>query len=265
MSFFEALIIAIVEGLTEFLPISSTGHMIITQTLLGIEINEFVKLFTISIQFGAILSVVFLYWKRFFKNIRFYINLIIAIIPAAVLSIILKKYIDRALGDVSIVAINLLVGGFIMIGLDYWFKQKDLHKSEVTLLDSLKIGFFQALAMFPGVSRSAATIYGGMLQGYSKQSAAEFSFFLAVPTMFLATVKDLYDFYKAGQTALTSYEINLLLFGNIISFLVAMVAIKFFIQYIVKHNFFWFGVYRILVGATILIMISKGISLVVVE
>lgn len=253
MTYFEAFIIAVVEGITEFLPISSTGHMIITSALLGLKTSPFLSLFTISIQFGAILSVVVLYWKRFFQSFQFYFYLIAAVTPTVIIAFLLKKYVDLALGSVLIVGINLFVGGIIILLLEKKFNSNSIIEKPMTYKKAAMIGLVQAISIFPGVSRSAATIYGGMFQGFNRKQAAEFSFFLAVPIMFLATVKDFYDFYKENGLSISSNEINLLIFGNIIAFIVALIAIKYFVDYIVKHGFYWFGIYRIIIGVLIII------------
>lgn len=264
MTYLEAFIIALVEGLSEYLPISSTGHMMITTAILGIEPSSFVKLFTVAIQLGAILSVVVLYFKRFFRSVNFYIKLFVAFIPSAIAGLLLGDAIDAQLENVFGVAIALFVGGIIFLFVDKWFRKEELkHEDEVGFITSLKIGAFQCLALFPGVSRSAATIIGGMSQKLSRQSAAEFSFFLAVPTMFAATVKKLYDFYKEGLT-LSSDEIKLLAFGNVVAFVVALIAIKTFIGLLNKYGFKIWGYYRILVGGILIILFLAGIKLSVV-
>ncbi len=264
----QAVVLAIIEGLTEFLPVSSTGHMIIGSSVMGIASDEFTKLFTVAIQFGAILSVVFMYWKKFIPKgdiqaiLDFYKKLIVAFIPAVIFGLLLKKRIDLLLENVIVVAFALLVGGVIFILLDKWF-----HKSEEKGIDrvnsdgsAFKIGMFQVLAMIPGVSRSAATIIGGITQGLNKKAAAEFSFFLAVPTMFAATIKDLYDYHKAGFT-LDQEQIKLLAIGNVIAFVVALLAIRTFISYLTQHGFKIFGYYRIIAGAAILILYAMGKNL----
>ena len=264
MTYLEAFIIALVEGLSEYLPISSAGHMMITTAILGIEPSSFVKLFTVAIQLGAILSVVVLYFKRFFRSVNFYIKLFVAFIPSAIAGLLLGDAIDAQLENVFGVAIALFVGGIIFLFVDKWFRKEELkHEDEVGFITSLKIGAFQCLALFPGVSRSAATIIGGMSQKLSRQSAAEFSFFLAVPTMFAATVKKLYDFYKEGLT-LSGEEIKLLAFGNVVAFVVALIAIKTFIGLLNKYGFKIWGYYRILVGGILIILFLAGIKLSVV-
>lgn len=251
MDTLQAIILAIVEGLTEFLPVSSTGHMIITSSFFGIAHEDFTKLFTIVIQLGTILSVVVLYFKRFFQSLDFYYKLLVAFIPAVVFGLLLSDFIDSLLENPITVAVSLIIGGFILVKIDDWFG--DGEETAISYGTALKIGLFQCLAMIPGVSRSAATIAGGMTQKLSRKTAAEFSFFLAVPTMLGATVKKSYDYYKAGFE-LTSDQVNLLIIGNVVGFLVAMVAIKFFISFLSKHGFKLFGYYRILAGAAILII-----------
>lgn len=264
MTYLEALIIAIVEGLSEYLPISSTGHMMITTAILGIEPGPFVKLFTVAIQLGAILSVVVLYFKRFFRSVNFYFKLFVAFIPSAIAGLLLGDLIDAQLENVMGVAIALFVGGIIFLFVDKWFKEeKYKNEDEVNYLTAFKIGAFQCLALFPGVSRSAATIIGGMSQKLNRQTAAEFSFFLAVPTMLAATVKKLYDFYKGGLT-LSGEEIKLLAFGNVIAFVVALIAIKTFIGLLNKYGFKMWGYYRIVVGGILILLFLMGIKLSVV-
>ena len=195
MTIIQAILLAIIEGITEFLPVSSTGHMIIASSFFGIAKDDFTKLFTIVIQLGAILSVVVLYFKRFFQTLDFYFKLLAAFIPAVFLGVLLNDYIDALLENPVTVAISLLIGGLILLKVDDWFKKPDdFIEKELTYLQAIKIGFFQCLAMVPGVSRSGASIVGGMSQGLSRTTAAEFSFFLAVPTMFGATAKKCYDY-----------------------------------------------------------------------
>ncbi len=254
MTYFEALIIAIIEGLTEFLPISSTGHMMIATALLGIKATPFVKLFTIAIQLGAILSVVVLYFKRFFRSFDFYTKLVVAFIPAAIFGLLLGDYIDAALENLMGVAVALFIGGIILLFVDKWFKNNNQDaEKDITYPKALKIGLLQCLAMWPGMSRSACTIIGGMTQGLTRKNAAEFSFFLAVPTMFAATAKKLLDFYKDGIT-LNGQEINILIFGNVIAFIVALLAIKSFIGFLNKYGFKGFGWYRIIVGGILIVL-----------
>jgi undecaprenyl-diphosphatase len=264
MNYLQAFIIAVIEGLTEFLPISSTGHMMIGTAILGMEATPFVKLFTVAIQLGAILSVVVLYFKRFFKSIDFYIKLIVAFIPAAIAGLLLGDYIDMALENLMGVAMALFIGGIILLFVDKWFKNNSLdEEKEITLPKAFKIGLFQCLALWPGMSRSASTIIGGMTQGLTRQTAAEFSFFLAVPTMFAATAKKLLDFYKDGLT-LNSHEISLLAFGNVVAFVVALLAIKSFIGFLNKHGFKGFGWYRIIVGGVLIVLFLLKIPVAIV-
>lgn len=256
MSIIEAIIIAIVEGITEFLPVSSTGHMIITQELLGMEIDDFVKAFTVNIQFGAILSVVVLYWKRFFQTLHFYYKLFVAFIPAAVIGFLAGDFIDSMLENVVVVAVMLVLGGVVLLFVDKWFN-KPAADQTITYPTAFKIGLFQCIAMIPGVSRSAATIIGGMTQKLDRKTAAEFSFFLAVPTMFAAAGYKLLQNYQT----ITTDNIDILIIGNVVAFVVAMIAIKTFISFLTKYGFKVFGYYRILVGLAILIMLALGYDL----
>ena len=258
MTLLQAILIAIVEGITEFLPISSTGHMIITQSLLGIESTDFVKAFTVNIQFGAILSVIVLYWKRFFQSWDFYFKLFVACLPL-VIAFLLEKQIDKMLESVSVVAGALLVGGIFLIFVDKWFDRPTNETTKLTYKRALIIGFFQIISVIPGVSRSAATIIGGMSQKLSRKNAAEFSFFLAVPTMFAASALKLFENYHSISTD----NINLLLIGNLVSFIVALIAIKTFIAFLTRHGFKLFGYYRIVVGLVIIILLITGKSLTI--
>ena len=262
MNYFEAIILAIIEGLTEYLPVSSTGHMIIASSMMGIASDEFVKMFTIAIQFGAILSVVVLYWKRFFQSIDFYLKLFVAFLPAAVIGFLLNDYIDALLENVIVVAFSLMIGGVVLLFVDKWFKYQENDPDEMTYGKALAVGFFQVIAMVPGVSRSAATIIGGLTQNLTRTAAAEFSFFLAVPTMFAATAYKMLKFQK--EVGFTLENIPVLLVGNAIAFVVAMVAIKGFITFLTKHGFEMFGWYRIALGAIILILYSLGYQLQIV-
>lgn len=261
MNFIQTIIISIVEGLTEFLPVSSTGHMIIAEKLLGVESTEFVKAFTVNIQFGAILSVVVLYWKRFFQTWDFYWKLLIAVIPALVLGFLLSERIDKLLDDVLVVAVMLVLGGILMLFVDKWFNKPEENQT-MDWKRSLKIGFFQCIAMIPGVSRSMATIVGGMTTKLSRKNAAEFSFFLAVPTMAAASGYKLLKLVTdpAGVSMLSENLLTLLI-GNFVSFFVAMAAIKFFIGFLTKHGFKAFGYYRIVVGVVILVLLYLGVDL----
>jgi undecaprenyl-diphosphatase len=261
MNLIHAIILAIIEGLTEFLPVSSTGHMIIASSAMGIANNDFVKLFTIAIQLGAILSVVVLYFKRFFRSIEFYFKLIVAFIPAVIFGLLFSKKIDQLLESALTVGITLFIGGIILLFVDKWFNKPTVdNEDEVSYLTALKIGLFQCIAMIPGTSRSASTIVGGMTQKLSRKAAAEFSFFLAVPTMFAATAKKLLDFYKEGH-AISSDEIKLLVIGNVIAFVVALLAIRSFITFLQRKGFVMFGWYRIVVGAIIIGLYMTGHNL----
>lgn len=281
MSILDTIIIAIVEGLTEFLPVSSTGHMIITQNLLGVESTEFVKAFTFIIQFGAILSVVVLYWKRFFKLNRtpapegagtlkrflhkydFYWKLFVAFIPAAVFGLLFNDLIDEMLESVTVVAVTLILGGIFMLFCDKIFNKGD-EKTELTEKRSFWIGMFQCISMIPGVSRSMATIVGGMAQKLTRKNAAEFSFFLAVPTMFAATLfKMLKIFTEPNGMDIIKENAGTLVIGNVVAFIVAMLAIKFFINFVTKYGFKAFGWYRIIVGGIILVMMLTGHNLTI--
>ena len=261
MNLFETIIIAIVEGLTEFLPVSSTGHMIIAQGFLGVKSDEFVKLFTICIQFGAILSVLVLYWKRFFQTMNFYYKLFVAFIPAAIIGFLAGDFIDSMLESVLVVAIMLIVGGVFMLFSDKWFN-KPQEDQTITYKKGFIIGLFQCIAMIPGVSRSMATIVGGMTQKLTRKTAAEFSFFLAVPTMLAASG---YKLLKAiitpeGQQLLMD-NMPTLIIGNVVAFIVAMLAIKFFINFLTKYGFKAFGYYRIIVGVIIISLMIFGFDL----
>ncbi|MEI6123625.1 MAG: undecaprenyl-diphosphate phosphatase [Bacteroidota bacterium] len=264
MTYIEAVIIAIVQGITEFLPISSTGHMIITEKLLGIETTEFTKAFIVNIQFGSILSVLILYWKRFFQSMNFYYKLFIAFLPAAIIGFALGDFIDSLLENVWVVAIALFVGGVFFLFVDKLFN-KPKEDQKISFLTALKIGLFQCIAMIPGVSRSAASIIGGMSQKLTRKNAAEFSFFLAVPTMLAATAYKLLSnykslFYNADQT-INTHNIKMLLTGNVVAFIVAMIAIKAFISFLTKYGFKVFGYYRIVLGAVIILCLILGYDL----
>ena len=259
MSTLEAIIIAIVEGITEFLPISSTGHMIITENVLGVVPDQFTKAYIVSIQFGAILSVVALYWKRFFIGPVFYLKLGVAFVPAAILGFLLDETIDLMLDNVAVVAAALLLGGIVLLFIDRWLNPKE--EKPVTYLRALWIGCWQCIALIPGVSRSAATIIGGMANGLTRQQAAEFSFFLAVPTMFAATCLKVIKGYSDTPEIFSQENMGLLLLGNVVAFVVAVLAIRFFIGFLQKHGFKLFGWYRIALGLTILVMLGLGVDL----
>lgn len=272
MSILEAIIIAIVEGLTEFLPVSSTGHMIIASSLLGIHTESFTKLFEVAIQLGAILAVVVLYWKKFvdFKSPTFYLKLGLAVIPALLLGFLFSDQIDDLLESPLTVAITLLLGGIVLVFIDRFFQHPKIHEeAEIGYGKALVIGFWQCIAMIPGVSRSAASIIGGMQQQLSRKVAAEFSFFLAVPTMAAASAYSLIlkKWPAADGTTQKGYELllsssdNLIAFivGNIVAFVVALLAIKFFIGFLQKNGFKWFGYYRIVAGLILLILLWSGV------
>ena len=261
MNTVEAIIIAIVEGITEFLPVSSTGHMIITQKLLGVEASDFTRLFTVGIQLGAILAVLVLYWKRFIYPLRegkwnFYLKLLVAVIPALLLGFIFSDEIDALLDSAMVVAITMIVGGFILLFIDKVFSKEKIKTDEqLSFKKAFIIGLWQCVAMIPGVSRSAASIIGGMQQQLSRKLAAEFSFFLAVPTMAAATG---YKLMQGYQTIGVS-DIKLFVIGNVVAFVVAMLAIKLFIGFLQKHGFRVFGWYRIIAGIVLLVLLLTGV------
>lgn len=260
MSVWHAIILAIIEGITEFLPISSTGHMIIGSSFLGIASSEYVKMFTVAIQFGAILSVLVLYWKKFLQSVDFYIKLIIAFIPAAVFGLLLNDYIDALLDNPWVVAIMLILGGIVLLFIDKIFAKNEEAVEEQTLSNkkALIVGFFQVIAMIPGVSRSAATIIGGLTQKLNRKNAAEFSFFLAVPTMLAATGYKMLKYQL--EFGFTANDIQILALGNIVAFVVALIAIKGFIGFLTKYGFKFFGYYRIVVGLLLILVLSLGLS-----
>lgn len=260
MDLIQSIIIAIVEGVTEYIPISSTGHMIITEKILGVQETDFVKMFTVAIQLGAILSVVVLYRKKFFdlKRLDFYLKLAVGVIPAIVLGKLFSDSIDQLLESTTTVAVALLAGGVVLLFIDRFFKHPQIDdEKDVSYLKSLVIGTWQCLAMVPGVSRSAASIIGGMQQKLTRNAAAEFSFFLAVPTMLAATGYKLLKYYQ-DHGSFNGEEIRLLAIGNIVAFVVAMLAIKFFIGFLQKHGFKVWGIYRIVLGIILLVLINKG-------
>ena len=278
MDIFQSVVIAIVEGLTEFLPVSSTGHMIITQEILGVESTTFVKAFTFIIQFGAILSVVCLYWKRFFRlkevpagkkgleafliRYDFYWKLFLAFLPAAVFGLLLSDFIDAMLENVTVVAVMLVLGGVLMLFVDKWFAKNEGKETPMTERRSIMVGLYQCISMIPGVSRSMATIVGGMQQGLSRKDAAEFSFFLAVPTMFAASVYKMWSLMSEPESMQQlSDNWVVLVVGMIVAFIVAMAAIKLFISYVTKYGFKAFGWYRIIIGGAIIVMLLCGVSL----
>ncbi len=262
MNIIQTILLAIVEGLTEFLPVSSTGHMIIVSSWMGIDADAFTKLFEIVIQLGAILAVVVLYWRKFFdfSRIDFYKKIIIGVIPALILGFLFADKIDELLESTMVVGVMLLLGGIVLLFVDNWFKHpKVAHDKEMKPKHAFIVGIWQCLAMVPGVSRSAASIIGGMQQKMTRKLAAEFSFFLAVPTMAAATgYKLLQAFLEKPEILSDGHNILLLLLGNVIAFLVSMVAIKSFISYLQKHGFKWFGVYRIIIGILIIVLVQVG-------
>lgn len=259
MTIWQALILAIIEGITEFLPVSSTGHMIIASSLMGISHAEFTKMYTVNIQFGAILSVLVLYTRRFLQTTDFYYKLFVAFLPAAVIGLLLNDYIDALLENVVVVAVSLLIGGIILVFIDRIANDYPKDR-ELTFPEALKIGFYQCIAMIPGVSRSAATIIGGMFQGLTRKQSAEFSFFLAVPTMAAAAGYKFLKTYESIQAA----DIKILLFGNVVAFIVAMLAIRFFINFLTRYGFKVFGYYRIILGIILLTLLAMGYELEIV-
>jgi len=270
MSIVDAIIIAIVEGLTEFLPISSTGHMVITSSLLGIADDDFTKLFEVSIQLGAILAVVILYWKKFFDFSRwqFYVKLIVGVIPALALGFLFSDKIDQLLESPITVAMSTLLGGIVLLFIDNVFKKPSIESDQqISYTKAFLIGCWQVIAMIPGVSRSAASIIGGMQQKLTRNLAAEFSFFLAVPTMFAATAYSIVlkdwkgsGIPRKGYVLIMENHQNIYAFviGNAVAFIVAMLAIRFFINYLKKYGFKAFGIYRVIVGCLLLILIFIG-------
>ena len=273
MTYWHALLLAIVEGLTEFLPVSSTGHMIIASALLGIQMTPFAKLYLVVIQLGAILSVLAVYWKRFFQSFDFYLKLFVAFLPIVVVGLLLKKHIDALLESVTTVALMLLLGGIVLLFIDRWFPQEDSNAgghpvTNPSFKEALLIGLFQCLAVVPGVSRSAATIIGGLTQKLTRRAAAEFAFFLAMPTMAAAAVKDLYDYFKEAKAQgidlghlFTAEQAKMLVMGNVVAFVVALLAIRLFVGFVSKYGFRAFGIYRIIAGGVLLLLIGLGINL----
>ena len=266
MNTLQAILIAIIEGLTEYLPVSSTAHMVFMSSYFGIQEDDFVKLFQVSIQFGAILAVVALYWRKFFdfSKFNFFIKLAFAVLPALVLGKLFDDAIEAVLGNPIPIAIVLIIGGIVLLFIDSKFQNPTvLQEEDITIKKALTIGFWQCLAMMPGTSRSAASIIGGMQQGLSRHAAAEFSFFLAVPTMLAVTCYSVFlKTYEASQ--MKGYElilkssdhIQLFLLGNIVAFVVAILAIKFFIEIIKQYGFKPWGWYRIVVGTFLLFYFS---------
>ena len=273
MTYWHALLLAIVEGITEFLPVSSTGHMIIASALLGIPITPFFKLYLVVIQLGAILSVFVVYWRRFFQSVDFYLKLLVAFLPIILVGLLLKKHIDKLLESVTTVAVMLVIGGVVLLFIDRWFPQEKSQEgghpvTNPSFKEALVIGLFQCLAVVPGTSRSAATIIGGLTQKLTRRAAAEFAFFLAMPTMAAAAVKDVYDYYKDFKNQgvdlahLFSVEqLKQLALGNAVAFVVALLAIRLFVGFVAKYGFRAFGIYRIIAGGILLIMLALRIPL----
>lgn len=263
MTTVQSVILSIVEGLTEFLPVSSTAHMKITNPLIGVQIDSFEEMFEVVIQMAAILSVVTVYWKKFldFKSPTFYIKLIIALIPAIIFGALLKKHIDSALSNLTFIAFVMIGGGVLLLFVDKLFTKNEItDEKEISYTKAGIIGCFQVLSiLLPGLSRSAATIVGGMSQKLTRSVAAEFSFFLAVPTMFAASVKSLWDLHKNDPAVLTNTSnLGTLAIGSVIAYIIALLSVKFFIGYLQKHGFKVFGIYRIILGSVVLILIYKG-------
>lgn len=263
MTIVQAIIISIVEGLTEFLPVSSTAHMKFTNPIIGVQSTPFTDMFEIVIQLAAILAVVVVYYKKFFdfSRIKFYIRLVIAVIPALIVGALLKKHIDRVLDNLYFIASVMIGGGILFLFIDRLFRYPKVEdESKVSYATAFKIGCFQVLSIvFPGLSRSASTILGGMSQGLSRKAAAEFSFFLAVPTMFAASVKSFWDVHKEHPDALSKDNFTILGISSVITFLVAIVVIRYFIGFLKKHGFRVWGYYRILIGLTMLILLWRGV------
>ena len=273
MTYWHALLLAIVEGITEFLPVSSTGHMIIASALLGIPPTPFFKLYLVVIQLGAILSVFVVYYKRFFQSIDFYLKLLVAFLPIVLVGLLFKKHIDALLESVTTVAVMLVLGGIVLLFVDRWFPQEEPNKgghpvTNPSFKEALIIGLFQCLAVVPGTSRSAATIVGGLTQKLTRKAAAEFAFFLAMPTMAAAAVKDIYDYYKDAKAQgvdmshlFSATELKQLALGNVVAFVVALLAIRMFVGFVAKYGFRAFGIYRIIAGGILLIMLALKLPL----
>ncbi|RTQ50030.1 undecaprenyl-diphosphate phosphatase [Hymenobacter gummosus] len=273
MNYWQAVLLAIVEGLTEFLPVSSTGHMIITSALLGIAPTAFTKLYLVVIQLGAILSVLVVYWRRFFQSFDFYLKLLVAFLPIVLVGAFLKKYIDLLLESVLMVGVGLLLGGIVLIFIDRLFPQEDPQQGGHPVTNpgwrqAFTIGVFQCIAVIPGVSRSAATIIGGLSQKLTRRAAAEFAFFLAMPTMAAASAKALLDYYQEAHAhgvelgnLFSAQELKLLALGNVVAFVVALLAIRLFVDFVSRYGFRAFGLYRIIVGGLLLLMLALDIPL----
>ncbi len=273
MTYWHAILLAIVEGLTEFLPVSSTGHMIVASALFGIPLTSFAKLYLVVVQLGAILSVFAVYWRRFFQSFDFYLKVLVAFVPIVIVGALLKKHIDLLLESVSTVAVMLLLGGIVLLFVDKWFPQGHAEKGEAAVTNpsyrqAFVIGVFQCLAVVPGTSRSAATIVGGLTQHLTRRAAAEFAFFLARPTMLAASVKDLYDYFKEAKAhgtdlahLFTPEQVKMLAVGNVVAFVVALLAIKLFVNFVARYGFRAFGIYRIIVGGMLVIMLALKMPL----
>lgn len=262
MNIFEAIVLSVIEGITEFLPISSTGHMALASAFMGIHEEAFTKLFEVVIQFGAILSVVVLYWRKFIdlRDRKFYYKLLIAVIPSLIFGALFKKHIETLLAQPLVIASVMVVGGLLLLFVDQWFSGGTIDTNDkISYRNSFIIGLFQVLAiLFPGLSRSAATIVGGMQQKLTRENAAEFSFYLAVPTMLAATGKSLLDVYKEEPAILRSGGTTMLLLGSLMAFFVALASIRFLISWLKQHGFRVFGWYRIVVGLAIFILVASG-------
>ena len=262
MNTFQAIVLAIIEGVTEFLPISSTGHMAIASAFFKIEDDAFTKLYLVVIQLGAILAVTVVFWRKLFNfvNYKFYLKLFIAMVPALLAGVGLINFIKEALGNTLMISIIMVVGGLLLLGVDKWFKDGTVKEEvEITNKTAFMIGLYQVLAVaLPGLSRSAATIIGGMQQKLTRSLAAEFSFFLAIPTMFAATVKSLYDIWKDNPAVLNTDGIQMILLGSLVAFIIALIAIKFLISFLQKNGFKMFGWYRIIVGTVLILLILTG-------
>ena len=262
MNTFQAIVLAIIEGVTEFLPISSTGHMAIASAFFKIEDDAFTKLYLVVIQLGAILAVTVVFWRKLFNfvNYKFYLKLFIAMVPALLAGVGLINFIKEALGNTLMISIIMVVGGLLLLGVDKWFKDGTVKEEvDITNKTAFMIGLYQVLAVaLPGLSRSAATIIGGMQQKLTRSLAAEFSFFLAIPTMFAATVKSLYDIWKDNPAVLNTDGIQMILLGSLVAFIIALIAIKFLISFLQKNGFKMFGWYRIIVGTVLILLILTG-------
>jgi len=259
----QAIILAIVEGLTEFLPVSSTAHMKFTNPIIGVQSTPFSDMFEIVIQLAAILAVVVVYYKKFFdfSRLQFYIKLVIAVIPALIFGALLKKHIDAALGNLYFISGVMIAGGIIFLFVDRWFQRPSIeHENQVSNGTAFRIGCYQVLSiLFPGLSRSASTIIGGMSLGLSRRAAAEFSFFLAVPTMLAATVKSMMDLHKEHPEALNTDNLSILGMSSIVTFIVSIIVIRFFIGFLKKHGFKIWGYYRIIIGLVMFFLLWRGI------